>query len=140
MRFSDIKAEKAFINDPVDSLYLAVHLWAKTFPTMAGDAPRPVRLDIRAADLAAALRDRHGGVRTRDVERALELLATARLADKTNDGWVVAWEELRVPGADDLARAIATRACRPPTRSASSRLKAAGRTEEARPWSQPSLF
>jgi hypothetical protein len=48
-RFSDIKAARAFINDPADRLYLATHLWSKTFPTAAGDVPRPVRLELRAA-------------------------------------------------------------------------------------------
>lgn len=139
-RFSDIKAARAFINDPVDQLYLAVHLWAKTFPTMAEDAPRPVRLDVRASVLAAELRDRFGGVRAADVERALELLKTAKLADQTTDGWVIAWEELRVPGEKDLAHALATRACRPPSRSASSRLEAAAEAEAARPTQPPSLF
>lgn len=139
-RFSDIKAARAFINDPVDPLYLATHLWAKTFPTMAGDAPRPVRLEIGSSDLAAELRDRFGGVRTSDVDRALDLLKTAKLVDPTIDGHVIAWEELRVPGEKDLAHALATRACRPPSRSASSRLEAAAQAEAARPSRPPSLF
>jgi hypothetical protein len=100
---------------------------------MAGDTPRPVRLEVRAADLAAELRDRYGGVLTPDVERALELLKTAKLADRTPDGWIVAWEELRVPGEKDLAHALAARACRPPSRSATSRLQAAAQAEAARP-------
>jgi hypothetical protein len=140
MRFSDIKAARAFINDAADALYLATHLWAKTFATMAEDAPRPVRLEVRSLELAAELRDRYGGVRSSDVERALELLKMARLADQTTDGWVIAWEELRVPGEKDLAHALATRACRPPSRSASSRLEAAAKAEAARPAPPPSLF
>jgi len=106
-RFSDIKAARAFINDPVDPLYLATHLWAKTFPTMLGDAPRPARLEVRSVDLAAELRDRYGGVLTSDVDQALDLLKAGKLADRTLDGWVVAWEELRVPGEKDLAHALA---------------------------------
>jgi len=139
-RFSDIKAARAFINDPVDRLYLATHLWAKTFPTMAGDTPRPVRLEVGAADLAAELRDRYGGVLASDVDRALELLKAAKLADRTPEGWIVAWEELRVPGEKDLAHALATRACRPPSRSATSRLEAAAQAEAVRPNPPPSLF
>lgn len=139
-RFSDIKAARAFINDPVDALYLATHLWAKTFATMAGDTPRPVRLAVRSSDLAAELRDRYGGVRTTDVDRALDLLKTAKLSDQTTDGWVIAWEELRVSGEKDLAHALATRACRPPLRSASSRLDSAAQAEAARPAPPPSLF
>jgi hypothetical protein len=139
-RFSDIKAARAFINDPVDKLYLATHLWAKTFPTSAGERGRPVRLEVLSTDLAAELRDRFGGVLTSDVEQALELLKTAKLADRTTDGWVIAWEELRVPGEKDLAHALATRACRPPSRSASSRLEAAAQAEAARPSPPSSLF
>lgn len=139
-RFSDIKAARAFINDTADRLYLATHLWAKTFPTLAGDAARPVRLVVRSADLAAELRDKFGGVLASDVDVALELLRTAKLADRTNDGWVVAWEELRVPGEKELAHALATRACRPPSRGASSRLEAAAQAEAAKPSPPPSLF
>lgn len=139
-RFSDIKAARAFINDPVDRLYLATHLWAKTFPTIAGDTARPVRLEIRSADLATDLRERFGGVRASDVEGALELLGTGKLADRISDGWVVAWEELRVPGEKELAHALATRACRPPSRSASSRLDAAAQAQAAKPSPPLSLF
>ncbi len=139
-RFSDIKAARAFINDAADRLYLATHLWAKTFPTLVGHAPRPVRLEVQSADLAAELRDKFGGVLASDVDGALELLQTAKLADRTNDGWVVAWEELRVPGEKELAHALATRACRPPSRSASSRLDAAAHAEAAKPSPPPSLF
>jgi hypothetical protein len=139
-RFSDIKAARAFMNDPADALYLATHLWAKTFPTAAGDSARPVRLEVRSADLAAELRSRFGGVLRSDVESALDLLRTAKLADRTSDGWVIAWEELRVPGEKDLAHALATRACRPPSRTASSRLAAAAEAEAARPSPPASLF
>jgi len=139
-RFSDIKAARAFINDTVDPLYLATHLWAKTFPTLAADAARPVRLEVRSSDLAAELRDAFGGVRTSDVGRALDLLKTARLADQTTDGHVIAWEELRVPGEKELAHALATRTCRPPSRTASSRLEAAAQAEATRLTPPPSLF
>lgn len=123
-RFSHIKADRAFMNDQADALYLATHLWAKVFPVMAKDNPRPVRLDVRAADLAAYLRTNYGGVVAPDVERALEFLRTAKLADRSPEGWVVAWEEIRVSGHRDLSRTLATRACQPPRRSASRRLKA----------------
>lgn len=139
-RFSDIKAQRAFINDPVDALYLATHLWAKTFPTMASGATRPVRLDLTATDLAATLREQFGGVRTSDVERALDLLETAKLADRSASGWVAAWEELRVAGEKDLAHALATRACRPPARGVSGRLEAAAKAAAAKPEPPPSLF
>jgi hypothetical protein len=139
-RFSDIKAERAFMNDPVDPLYLATHLWAKTFPTGAGDSRRPVRMELTAAALAAELRDNYGGVRSTDVERALDLLRIAKLAERTTDGWVVAWEELRVTGEHDLAQALATRSCRPPGRSALAKLEAAERAAETTPPPPETLF
>jgi len=139
-RFSDIKADRAFMNDPVDVLYLATHLWAKSFPTMAADGRRPVRLELKAADVAAELRDKFGGVRSRDVEHALDLLKTAKLAERTPDGWVVAWEELRVTGERDLAHALATRSCRPPGRSALTKLEAAERAAATAPEPPPKLF
>jgi hypothetical protein len=139
-RFSDIKADRAFINDPVDPLYLATHLWAKTFATMAGASSRPVRLDVTAAGLAAELRTKFGGVRANDVRHAMELLQTAQLASPTADGWVVAWEELRVPGEKELAHAIATRACRPPARTAAARLKEAEEAAGAKPARPDTLF
>ena len=139
-RFSDIKSARAFINDPVDALYLATHLWAKTFATMAADAPRPVRLEVRAKDLASALREQHGGVRTSDVERALDLLKTAHLASPSPGGWLVAWEELRGAGEKELAQVLATRACRPPARTVLSRLEAAERAHGAKPAPPETLF
>jgi hypothetical protein len=141
-RFASIKAARAFMNDPVDDLYLATHLWAKTLPTDAGEAgaARPVRVTVRPADLAAALRTQHGGVRSSDVERALGLLATAKLAELTPDGWIVAWEELRSPGEQDLAHIIARRACRPPARGALARLEAAEEAASAAPEPPQALF
>jgi hypothetical protein len=139
-RFSDIKAARAFVNDPADALYLATHLWAKTLPTMAGDAARPVRLEVRSAELAAELRDKYGGIRASDVDHALELLKTAKLCEQTAEGWVIAWEELRIPGEKDLAHALATRACRPPSRSALKRLEAAEEADAAKPTPPASLF
>lgn len=140
LRFSDIKADRAFINDPVDPLYLSTHLWAKTFPTMTGDVPLPARLEVSADVLADELREAFGRVRKGDVERALGLLKTGKLAEETTDGWVVAFEELRTVGDADLAHLLAQRACHPPTRSALSRLERAEEAEEARPNPPPSLF
>jgi hypothetical protein len=128
------------MNDPVDALYLATHLWAKTFPTMAADDRRPVRLELKPVEVAAELRDKYGGVRSGDVQRALDLLKTARLAERTAEGWVVAWEELRVTGERDLAYALATRSCRPPGRTALAKLDAAERAAATRPEPPPRLF
>jgi hypothetical protein len=140
IRFSDVKAARAFMNDAVDKLYLATHLWSKAFPTMAAEDRRPVRLEFKAAELAAELRDKYGGTRASDVEGALELLKAAKLAERTADGWVVAWEELRVTGERDLAQALATRSCRPPGRSALAKLEAAERAAATAPEPPPKLF
>jgi hypothetical protein len=139
-RFSDIKADRAFMNDPPDALYLATHLWAKTFPTMVADARRPARIEVSPSDLAADLRNKHGGVRAGDVQRALDLLKSAKLAEHAGARWIVAWEELRVPGEKDLAHALARRACRPPARGALDRLTAAEDAAATRPNPAPTLF
>jgi hypothetical protein len=125
-RFSDIKAQRAFMNDPIDPLYLATHLWAKAFPTMAGaSVARPLRLEFESANLAAQLRTNFGGIRSSDIDRAMGLLKAGKLAERTATGWVAAWEELRVTGEErDLAHLLAMRACRPPERGALARLAA----------------
>jgi len=140
LRFSDIKADRAFINDPVDPLYLATHLWAKTFPTMVGEQQLPARLDVRALELAEELRETFGVVRKADVSRALGLLKTARLAEEVGEAWVVAFEELRPAGDPDLARQLAARACHPPARSALTRLDRAREADDARPNPPQALF
>jgi hypothetical protein len=141
-RFSEIKAQRAFMNDPVDALYLATHLWAKTFPTMAGaSVTRPVRLEFDSANLAAELRAKFGGIRSSDVDRAMSLLKTGKLAERTATGWVAAWEELRVTGEErDLAHLLAMRACRPPERGALARLAAAEEAAKVIEAPPPTLF
>ena len=34
-KFKDIKARRKFMNDPIKPLYLATHLWASTWPSLA---------------------------------------------------------------------------------------------------------
>jgi hypothetical protein len=111
-RFAEIKASRAFVNDPVDDLYLATHLWAKTFATMAGalSGGFPRRLEIAPSDLAQNLRKDHGSVRSKDVVRALELLERAGLARSIDGTWVVAWDELGGQ-SKDLPQKLAERAC-----------------------------
>lgn len=138
--FIDIKSQRAFVNDAMSPLYLAVHLWAKTFSAMAAGAPAPVRLDVTAREIAAGLRAQGGGVRARDVQRALELLGTARLAERAPSGWVVAWEELRTRDTKDLARTLATRACRPPSRGVADRLREGERAAARARDRPPTLF
>jgi len=113
-RFAHIKAARAFVNDGIDDLYLTVHLWAKTFATMAGEQSneRPIAMTIDPEEIARNLREAHGRVRVDDVRRALSLLERAKLAEPNGaGGWTVGWEELR---GEDLAATLAKRICYPP--------------------------
>ncbi len=114
--FKEIKAARAFVNDGVDRLYLATHLWAKTFPTEIGEPPGqgPVRLEVNAADLAKTLKERHGHVRKADIESALKLLVTGRLAQRASETtWVIAFEPPK-RGEKELHTNLAERVCKPP--------------------------
>lgn len=93
-RFSEIKAARAFVNDPVPDLYLATFLWAKTFPVVAGRRP-PLDLMITPSAIAERLRMEHGKVRAADIRRALRLLSRAGLAEERGREWLVHWRELR---------------------------------------------
>jgi hypothetical protein len=114
--FKEIKAARAFVNDGVDRLYLATHLWSKTFPTEIGEPPTngPVRLEVDAADLAQTLRERHGHVRKKDIVAALDLLTTGRLAERASETkWVIAYEPPK-RGEKELHANFAERICKPP--------------------------
>jgi hypothetical protein len=120
-RFREIKAARAFINDPVGPLYLATFLWAKTFAARAAAAgdSRPVEIDVIARELAEQLRTEHGVVRASDIERAMGFLEGGKLARRSPTGWTVYWRELHQTGEDrDLADALARRFVRPPSRPA----------------------
>lgn len=119
-RFREIKAQRAFINDPISSLYLATFLWAKTFAVRASASGegRPVAIEVVPADLAEQLRREHGVVRAHDIESAIALLERAKLAERSTTGWVVYWAELPKAATDrDLADTLARRSVRPPRRS-----------------------
>lgn len=76
--FAEVKAQFAFVNDPVDPLYLATTLWVKIFPSLFGTDS----FETTAAEIAAAIRDQYGVGRTSEVEAALKLLSRAGLANK----------------------------------------------------------
>jgi hypothetical protein len=141
-RFREIKAQRAFVNDPIEPVYLATHLWAKTFATLAADVdgPLPKRIEVMPVELAARLRDDHGFVRKSDVDKALGLLRLARLAEPIpNTGaWTVAWDELR-PRHKDAARLIAERACRQPSTGPVTKLRKLERAKTIPP-RPPTLF
>lgn len=142
-RFRDIKATRVFVNDPTDALYLATHLWAKTFATIAGDAgvESPAVLTVAASQIAQLLRDQFGIGRAADVERAMGILARARLAEQSALGqWSVGWNRLALrAGENDLHQALAARAERPPQTSSLERARRAEALKStAEP--QPRLF
>jgi hypothetical protein len=125
-RFADIKAARPFINDSVDSLYLATLLWTKTFATVASrlQGPPPILLSVTAGSVGADLRSKFGPVKTTEVVRALELLRTAKLAEQAPDGtWQIAWEKLHSTREREVERILARRACEPPATSRPAALR-----------------
>ncbi len=117
-RIQSIKAARSFINDQVDPLYLATHLWLKTFATDAGPqgGERPVPLRVSSGKLAAQLQKQHGTVRSAEVKRALGLLSDARLARQVaGNEWEVAWEEIAEARRRSLHEVLAERSCRRPS-------------------------
>jgi hypothetical protein len=118
--FATNKAQWAFINDPVDPLYLATRLWSHVFPSLVEiDADKGYTpIDASSADLAALLQERYRHGRVADVTRAMRLLSAAGMAEEVKDeNWRIAWGEVRPRGDEvDLADAFANRASqeRPP--------------------------
>jgi hypothetical protein len=61
---------------------------------------------------------KYGHIKHDEVQRAMELLKTAKLAEVARDGtWQVAWENLHSPRERELERILARRACDPPASS-----------------------
>ncbi|WP_309110188.1 hypothetical protein [Saccharothrix sp.] len=110
--FVKIKAERALINDQVDPLYMATHLWAKTWPSMYGVGSTDIV--IKPAETADVLRRQHGVGRALDVKNALELLEAAGLAAKEDAGsWRISRKLLGRSGDREVHSIIARRACAP---------------------------
>ncbi|TWP51556.1 hypothetical protein FKR81_15285 [Lentzea tibetensis] len=111
-RFVKIKSARALINDQADRLYLATHLWAKTWPTAYGVGTSDI--SINPADTAVLLRKHHGVGTANDVRRALELLESAGLAAKEPEGrWLISRKLLGRSGKREVHSIIARRACQP---------------------------
>lgn len=107
-QFIHIKSRHAFINDPVPALYLATHLWARTWLSEHGNNKDDIVVEPGA--IAAVLQQQYGHVRTRDVKRALELLQGAGLARADKDGtWTVSRKMLGRSGDRDVHTIIARR-------------------------------
>jgi hypothetical protein len=134
-RFVDVKAARPFINDSVDSLYLATLLWSKTFATAASaqEGPTPRLISTSIDEIVADLHAKYGGVKSDEVRKAMDLLQTAKLAEASRDGtWLVAWEKLHSSRERELERILARRACDPPSgsRPAAVRRQIRSRGEE----------
>lgn len=112
--FRDNKAQYAFCNDPIDPLYLAVHLWQHLFNTIAVIRPGLgyTPLDLTTSDIRGKLRELYGHGRTADVRKAMQLLARAGCAQGgERETWKIAWGPIRLrSGEADLADALASRA------------------------------
>jgi hypothetical protein len=108
-RFYRIKAERTFINDEVTALYLASHLWTRTWPTQYGAVQGDIV--VNPTEIAAELRKQFGAGRVADVKRALELLKAAGLAALGKDNlWTVSFRLLGRSGERDVHTLIAHRA------------------------------
>src|SRR6185503_5627284 len=60
--FIGVKAARSFINDTADPLYLATHLWTKTWPSLHGQADNRV-IEINVQETVSDLRRHHGSVK-----------------------------------------------------------------------------
>jgi hypothetical protein len=110
-QFAHVKSAKAFVNDQMDPLYLATHLWSKTLPTLVG-RPTEEAFTVTEAELAEVLRKHHRHGRAKDVRHALALLDRAGLAaqGETKGEWKIAWRQLNTSKGRDLHQTIAARA------------------------------
>ncbi|MFD1250573.1 hypothetical protein ACFQ3F_22460 [Nocardioides ginsengisoli] len=130
-----VKATRKFMNDPIDPLYLATHLWSQHWPTQFPNISADVT--VVPNEIAEVLRDRFGKCRTDEVRHALGLLQSAGLAADNRDGtWEVSRKKLRLTGEKDEHRIIALKAAK----EAKPVVKA--RSVEPRPpqFSQDTLF
>lgn len=113
--FVPAKVRNAFMNDPIDPLYLATHLWQREFAEIAGAARggTRVRVEVSEAETAQDMRGRYGTGRKSDVTRAMQLLERAGLAERIDpsDRWAVGFYQLARSSSDDVHVAIAKRAC-----------------------------
>lgn len=104
--FKDIKARRKFMNDPINPLYLATHLWTATWPSRYGSNRDDIVVD--AAETAKLLRDQFEKGRAAEVRAALQLLQSAGLAALNDDAtWTVSRKTLRHKGERDIHKIIA---------------------------------
>ncbi|WP_141580171.1 hypothetical protein [Actinomadura sp. WMMA1423] len=137
--FIGVKAARSFINDTVDPLYLATHLWTKVWPSKYGHADNRV-IEINVQETVDDLRRHHGPVKSADVKAALEILNRAALAqcDSESRIWRVAWGRIMRTGEPDVHKVIARRAFTDHKPRIPRQLR--GNFSEQRPTAQESLF
>jgi len=127
MKFSSIKASRVFVNDTVNPLYLATHLWTRTIPSKVGGSPKnkPIPVGINPSQIANEIREQYGSVRSSDVKRALDLLEKANLAEKTDLGeWRIAWSNLGTRSKEkDVVQILAKRSLTSPDSGPLAQLK-----------------
>lgn len=89
--FGPIKVGKRFMNDPAPPLYMATLLWGVVFPRISGQGD----ISTTAAEIAERLRGDYGRGRANEVERALDLLRVAGLAQREGPtDWVIAHQPI----------------------------------------------
>jgi hypothetical protein len=138
-RIRGIRTNRPLINDSVDRLYLATLLWAQVLADLAGTQARPTKISVTESYLVQRLREDYGRMSHREVRDAMSLLSEAGLAElRDEDQWVVAWDELRMKGADHDHEIIARRACSRSRTGPLDRLRRRERSEG--PLAQPTLF
>ena len=106
-RWIEVKVANPFINDPVQSLYLATRVQMQTWNDMYG--PGTSDVDVDPADVAQHLLRHYGVGRVSDVRSALQLLSRAGLAATSDGGrtWTISRSRLRRQNERDVHRVIA---------------------------------
>ncbi len=102
--FDKIKTQRRLMNDQVPPVYLAALLWNDVFGALSGGQGD---IDVSSADLARRMRARWGRGRAVEVDPALDLLVTAKLAERTPTGWRVGHRPLGERGEDFLEQLLA---------------------------------
>lgn len=107
--FKNTKSARGFINDPIQPLYLATHLWTRTWRTMYGGGTTDITIDEKST--TAQLQSEYGVGRISVVRDAMALLERAGLAANDGNGtWTVSRKLIRRSGDGDIHKIIAKRA------------------------------
>jgi len=107
--FVKTKSRRGFINDQITPLYLATHLWTRTWRTAFGGGTSDINVEEQST--ASRLQQEYGIGGVKVVRDALALLERAGLAaNEGNGSWTVSRKPLGRSGDSEVARAIARRA------------------------------